>query len=460
MHKLITIPHTMKNLIFAALSVLIMAGCAQKDVVLRVTGGQIQGIRSEDPEVTVFKGVPYAAPPVGELRWKNPQPVVPWEGVLIADTFSPICPQLGNPPGTFYGDEFYWEGCPEESEDCLYLNIWAPAETLGKADAGLPVAMWVHGGAFMNGFGHEVTMDGDAWAKRGVILVTINYRLGRFGFMSHPLLSEEQGGISGNYGMFDQLAALEWISENISQFGGDPDNITIFGQSAGARSIKNLVTSPLSKGLVAKAIIQSGGGVTEASASAGTPVPQSVYDEKGKKLMDDNGWTTLEKMRAASTEDIRNATAADGTHVRFSPHLDGRFMDEDFNEAALEGRIADIPYMIGCTSGDMRGLGGSAISYFCEIRSEHGSHPAYQYYFKRNLPGDDEDPDKDPGAFHSAELWYMFGTLDRSWRPFTEADKVLSEEMVDAWTSFCRDGNPGWEAYTAANPFIKEFDVK
>ena len=445
----------MKKTLLIALAGFMMAGCAQQNPILTVTGGQIQGVESANPEVIVYKGVPFAAPPVGELRWQEPQPVEAWDGVLTADTFSAICPQPGNPPGTFYGDEFYWEGNPEESEDCLYLNIWAPAKTVGKTDAALPVAMWVHGGAFMNGYGHEVTMDGDAWAERGVILVTINYRLGRFGFMSHPLLSEEQGGKSGNYGMLDQVAALRWISENIAQFGGDPDNITIFGQSAGAMSIKNLVTSPLSKDMVAKAIIQSGGGVSNFSGRE--PAPQSVYDEQGKTFMDANGWFTLEEMRAASWEEIKNA-ASDGG--RFSPHPDGYFMDEDFNTAALGGRIADIPYMIGCTADDMGGLGGNSISYFCELRSEQSEQPAYQYYFKRNPPGDDDDPEMDPGAFHSAELWYMFGTLDNSWRPFTEADRVLSEEMLDAWTSFCRDGNPGWDEYTKANPVIKEFDVK
>ena len=448
----------MKKAIVLVLTCLFMYGCAQNNPVLTVTGGQIQGVQSADSEVIVYKGVPFAAPPVGDLRWKAPQPVVPWDGVMLADTFSPICPQPGNPPGTFYGDEFYWEGNPPESEDCLYLNIWAPAKNVGDVDAGLPVAMWVHGGAFMNGYGYEVTMDGEEWAKRGVILVTIHYRLGRFGFLSHPLLSEEQGGISGNYGMLDQVAALKWISENISQFGGDPENITIFGQSAGAMSIKNLVTSPLSKDLVAKAIIQSGGG---ASRSEGRPaVPQSVYDMQGKELMDANGWMTLEQMRAASAEDIKNAVTADGRQVRFSPHPDGSFMDEDFNAAALAGRIADIPYMIGCTAQDMGGLGGNAINIFCELRSEQSTQPAYQYFFKRNPPGDDDDPAKDPGAFHSAELWYMFGTLENSWRPFTEADDVLSCEMLDAWTSFCRDGNPGWDAYTKQNPYIREFDIK
>lgn len=450
----------MKKAIIIAAAVAIAAGCTQKNPVLEVTGGKIQGVESETPGIVVYKGIPYAAPPIGDLRWQAPQPVVAWEGVKVADTFGPICPQPGNKPGTFYGDEFYWQGTPEESEDCLYLNVWAPAATVGDADAGLPVAMWVHGGAFMNGYGYEVTMDGEAWAERGVILVTINYRLGNFGFFSHPLLSEEQGGISGNYGMLDQVAALEWIQNNIAAFGGDPDNVTVLGQSAGAMSVKNLVASPMAKDMIAKAIIQSGGGIGGLSLGGDNQTPQSWYDEQGKAIMDANGWTTLEQMRAASSAEIMGAATVAKMYARTSPHPDGVFMDEDFNSAAYAGRIADIPYMIGCTSQDMGGLGGESINNFCKVRAEQSEHPAYQYFFQRNLPGDDEDPAKDPGAFHSSELWYMFGTLDKSWRPFTEADYALSEAMVDAWTSFCKDGNPGWEAYTAEIPVVKVFDVK
>ena len=176
---------------------LILAACGAKDNVLTVEGGKIQGVASQAPGITVFKGIPYAAAPVGELRWQAPQPVTPWEGVRVCDTFGPISWQGGNAPGTFYGDEFYWEGTPDCNEDCLYLNVWAPTKAL-NSKAGLPVALWIHGGAYMNGYGYEVTMDGDEWAKRGVILVTINYRLGTLGFLSHPELSAEQGGQSGN----------------------------------------------------------------------------------------------------------------------------------------------------------------------------------------------------------------------------------------------------------------------
>ena len=179
--------------------------------VVKVEGGQIQGIPSASSGITVFKGIPYAAPPVGDLRWKRPQPVVKWKGVRKADTFSNICWQPGNAVGTFYGNEFYWKENTVQSEDCLYLNIWTPTDAVAHQDKKLPVAFWVHGGAYFNGYGHEITMDGDAWAKRGVILVTINYRLGIFGFLAHPELSAETSdGTSGNYGTYDQVAALRW----------------------------------------------------------------------------------------------------------------------------------------------------------------------------------------------------------------------------------------------------------
>ena len=437
------------------------SGKQEKNPVLTIEGGQIQGVELSEG-VTVYKGIPYAAPPTGENRFKAPQSVVPWQGVKVMDTFGAIAPQPGNSPGTFYGDEFYWEGTPEQSEDCLYLNVWAPSKTLGKTDAKLPVAMWIHGGAYMNGYGYEVTMDGTKWAERGVIMVTINYRLGTLGFLSHPDLTAEQGA-SGNYGTMDQAAAIKWIHDNIAQFGGDPSNITILGQSAGAMSVKTLMISPLSKNLISKAIIQSGGGIGLRSMAPVEGTPQSVYDEQGKAIMDNAGLTDLAAIRSASTETIFGATnkfMADGKgFVMLSPHNDKNVLPEDFDHALYDGSMAKIPVMIGYNKDDMGILAGESVDRFCAVRDSLG-FPVYEYEFLRNLPGDDEDPSKDSGAFHSAELWYMFGTLDNSWRPFTEADHALSDEMVDAWTSFCKSGNPGWDAYKHDKPYKKLFDVK
>ncbi len=454
----------MKKFFLLLVGIAGIVACSQKDQnpVLSVEGGQIQGVLTDSSNVMVYKGIPYAAPPVGDLRWKAPQPVVAWEGVKVADTFGPISIQNGSAPETFYGKEFYWEGTPEQSEDCLYLNVWAPAGTVGKTDAGLPVAMWIHGGAYQNGYGYEVTMDGDAWAKRGVILITINYRLGLLGFLSHPELSAEQGGHSGNYGMMDQVAALKWVYDNIAQFGGDPSNITILGQSAGAMSVKTLCASPEAKPMIAKAIIQSGGGY--GGVMLGGADSQAENDALGKDIMEVNGITSLEQMRAADGPAFlqygMKYMMEKQRFVMLSPHTVPGLMPETFDQAVADNSVADVPYLIGYNSDDMAGLGGESIARFCEMRDSLSTKPAYEYYFSRNLPGDDDDPEQDPGAFHSAELWYMFGTLKNSWRPFTAADYQLSEEMLDAWTNFCKTGNPGWDAHTKANPYIKTFDIQ
>ena len=374
---------------------LFLAACTAKLPVVKVEGGLLQGVPSEDPSVIVFKGIPYAAPPVGELRLQPPQDVIPWEGVRECSAFSAIAPQPGNAPGTFYGEEFYWMPQPEQSEDCLYLNIWAPAKAVGKKGAALPVAMWIHGGAFVNGYGFEVSMDGDKWAQKDVILVTINYRLGEYA--------------AGNLNILDQIKALEWINKNIAQFGGDPSNVTIFGQSAGGMSVRTLLISPLAKGLFAKAIIQSGGGMG--------------LDQLGSIL-----------------------TSA--------PQVDGSVVPEPFDQAVMDGTIADIPIMTGYTSDDLPFFKEESVGAFCALRDSLGTAPVYEYEFTRDLPGEDKDvPDILPGAFHSAELWYVFGTLGRSWRPFTEEDYALSEEMVSAWSDFCKTGSPGWPEY----PFKKVF---
>ena len=435
-----------------AAALVALASCSEKNPVLSVAGGQIQGVLTDSSQVMVYKGIPYAAAPVGALRWQAPQPVTPWEGVKVCDTFGPIAWQPGNAPGTFYGDEFYWEGTPEQSEDCLYLNVWAPAGSVGKPGAKLPVAMWIHGGAYMNGYGYEVTMDGDAWARRGVILVTINYRLGTLGFLSHPALTAEQGQ-SGNYGTMDQIAAMQWIHDNIAQFGGDPANITILGQSAGAMSVKTLLISPLSRNLVAGAIIQSGGGIGLTGLSPDNAIPQSTYDALGKDVMDNAGLTSLEAMRTAPAEEVYKISGW------FSPHNDGKVLLEDFDHALYDGSMAPVPVMIGYNKDDMGMLAGESVDRFCAVRDSLG-FPVYEYEFLRELPSDEAHPASNAGAFHSAELWFMFGTLKNSWRPFTAADYALSARMLDAWTSFCKTKNPGWDAYKHDKPFKKAFDIE
>jgi len=444
-----------KKLIIA-LAALVMVACSTGKVVdtVKVEGGRLQGVLTENPEVMIFKGVPYAAAPVGDLRWELPQPVTPWKGVKVADTFGSPAIQPGRAPGSFYYIEFQPEPLLPQSEDCLYLNIWTPADAVGHPDAKLPVAMWIHGGAYYNGCGSDVAFDGEAWATRGVILVTINYRLGPLGFFSHPELSAENSyGASGNQGIYDQLAAIKWIHSNIAQFGGDPGNLTVFGQSAGAASVKTLVSSPLTKGLISKAIIQSGGGVGGFPlGNERSDITPAFYDNAGKAAMDAAGFDTMEKMRAIPADDLFKIQG-----LRGNTHVDGNLIVEGFDQAAYNNDLLDIPYMIG-SNGDDSGAEGmrEGCARFGAVRDSLSKQPAYVYFFDRKLPGDDA------GAFHSAELWYMFHTLGRSWRPMEEHDFALSEEMMDFWTNFTKYGNPNgkdvdgeWKPYTRSNPYVE-----
>ena len=445
-----------------AAAILGAASCSQKQPVFQIEGGYIQGVRSAASRVTVFRGIPYAAPPVGDLRWREPQPVKPWGGVKVADTFGNIPWQKDLSGMDLYGKEFYSDGMPGMSEDCLYLNVWAPTRSLKDTVSALPVAMWIHGGAFDHGYGNELPFDGDAWASRGVILVTVNYREGIFGFFGHEDISKEEGAAnhSGNYGLYDQIAALEWIRNNISAFGGDPDNITIFGQSAGARSVQTLVAWPGIEGKVAKAIIQSGGGISPRLQGR-----ESVYTEVwrlGDEFRRFAGYESISDMRAASPQELMqkyDEYIADGGILPLGPMADMNICGRSFTTAASQNEILDIPYMIGSTTGDGT-QSAMDIDQFCASRVYYEGQPVFEYLFSRKLPGDDA------GAFHSAELWYMFGTLDRCWRPFTRADYALSKEMLDAWTNFCKYGNPCgkkqtdfWYPFTDGNPYRKIFNV-
>ena len=440
-----------------ALFIMLQAACSNANPVLTIEGGMVQGVQTATEGVIVYKGVPFAAPPVGSLRWREPQPVLPWDGVKMADKFGPAAIQNDQVPGSFYHTEFFATGDPERSEDCLYLNIWTPAA--GNPDRKLPVAMWIHGGSYTQGFGHEIEFDGEQWAKRDVILVTINYRLGIYGFLAHPLLSAESPHhVSGNYGLFDQLAAIRWIKRNIAQFGGDPDNLTIFGQSAGAGSVQALVASPLTTGLIQKAIIQSGGGMRGLGLSGAL----ENAAEGGQTFFDGAGLTTLEQMRAASVEDIlaiqREATAG-RRGVRTNPVVDGYLSIGSFSDIVLVDKLPKIPFMIGYTANDIGNMRESIIEFSLKLE-ELGREGAYCYLFARPLPGDEA------GAFHSSELWYVFGTLDRAWRPFIAADHQLSAQMLDCWTNFAKHGDPNgkdlpeWKPYTARNSEFMVFNIK
>lgn len=422
--------------------------------------GRLKGTEGE--YARIYKGIPYAQPPVGSLRFQVPKQQKQWEGILSANKFPPMCPQGLQEEGSFYQKEFYdnQEYMPHQSEDCLYLNIWVPKE--GKGD--YPVAICYHGGAYAGGFCSEMEFDGEAYAKRGIILITAAYRLGLFGFFAHPKLHERDGH-SGNYGLLDQIAVIDWVRDNISAFGGDKNRITIMGQSAGGMSVRTLVSSPLVKGKICGAIIQSGGGYQ-------SPFPVNVMD--GRKLEEacalylEQKGMVLEELYEKNSQEILQlqgemwqfVAAQTKCIMPFCPQVDGYSLLKTCDQILVDDEVLKIPYLIGCNQNDIskeettymqNPLHMSNVA-FCEMQKENKD--VYLYYFKRHMPGDDM------GAFHSAELWYMFGTLERCWRPLTEADKELSEEMLDAWSSFIQSGTPGWKRYSEEDSVVKEFDIR
>lgn len=442
---------------------------------LKTKKGIVEGIKCDG--YVVYKGIPYGKPPVGELRFREPQELESWEGVLKADKFKNITPQdFPDPNHPIMGrfvKEFYsnTEFIPQMNEDCLYLNIWVPENTSG---GNLPVAFWLHGGGFSGGYSSELEFDGEAYCKKGVILVTVEYRCNIFGFLAHPWLTEEsEKGISGNYGIMDQIAALKWVYENIEGFGGNPNNITVFGQSAGSMSTQVLVSSELTEGMIAHAIMQSGISCEEEILLTPT---LAEAEEFGKLFVEEcAGVKSLEELRAMTTEEIAIARRLydsmmwqSGTGLSLVPNVDGYVLNESVKEIYKKGKMKKIPYMLGTVVDDLGATRREVkekktgilmeeckrFSYQCE--KEHGA-PAYLYYFNHELPGDDW------GAFHSSELWYMFGTLKRCWRSMTEKDYKLSDRMVTAWANFMKDGVPGvdeageWKPCGKESSFIKTF---
>ena len=451
--------------------------------VLTVEGGRIQGVRAENPGVFVYRGIPYAAPPIGELRWQEPHQVVPWDSIRQCDKFGHPGYQAVHYPG-FYASEWGYGDEAPYSEDCLYLNVWTKAP--GETEKKLPVALWIHGGGYREGWGSEPEFDGQEWASKDVVLVTINYRLGIFGFMTHPELSAESSNkVSGNYGILDQIQSLKWVKENIAQFGGDPDNVTIFGQSAGAGSVRTLAESPLARGLFHKAVIMSGGGINVPArdgeeAKPATPVNRfftynptlQEAEADTKKVMDWAGLTDLKKMRAASTEvlytlpQIYNMVTKSDLFLMQRPIIDGYVSLKSFDEATRDGSIANVPYMIGYTLNDM-GAMGPGIAEFCKVRQTHGAK-AWAYEFARPLPDDGEHPeitDRLKGAFHSSDLWFVLKSLKHCWRPWTQGDWDLAEKMLTAWTNFAKYGDPNgaedgeWTPCTAESPQFMLFQL-
>lgn len=456
-------------LVFSILLVTTVCCNAKKNPVLSVEGGLVQGVSADIKGVTVFRGIPFAAPPVGENRWKAPQPVIPWEGVKVCDTFGHPPFQGAHYPGGYTTEWGYGDEAPY-SEDCLYLNVWTKQP--GRTDAKLPVAIWIFGGGMREGWGSEPEFDGQEWAAKDVVLVSFNYRVGPFGFFAHPLLSaEDPEHATGNWGMLDQIEAMKWVKKNIAQFGGDPDNVMIFGQSAGSRSVKFLCSSPLTRGLFNKAVIMSGSGLvkprvvsSESKPSAGFRsmpggfgMPQSMLTlaDAEQSTMQVTEWAklnTLSKMRSASTETIYSLgtiyTSVTGqrsclTASPISPYIDGYTLPESFDDACMDGSLADVPYLIGYTLNDAGNMGQQIVD-FCLNREEMGGK-AYAYQFARPLPDDGNHPEVTQrlrGAFHSSDLWFVFKSLKHCWRPWTKGDWDLSEKMLTAWSNFAKYGDP------------------
>lgn len=420
-----------------------------------------QGVlRGEDcVSYIVFRGIPYAKAPVGPLRFCPPEPTDAWDGVKEALTFGSICPQPDLHNG-FYGREFYNDPeypVPAMSEDCLYLNIWMP-----KRPGKYPVAFWIHGGGFDHGFSSEKEFDGKKFTERNIVLVTVNYRVGVFGFFAdEKLRKESKERTTGNYGILDQIAALNWVYNNISAFFGDPDKITVFGQSAGALSAEVLCGTDLTYGKIHNAIFQSA--VSYESGAREHTLEQAEETCDVLKLL--LGVRTAEEMRNLPADTLVNILPelykrTDG--LAFAPVIDGYVLKDTMDNEVRRGTIQDIPYMLGMTDNDIfvkpgcRGRDSGfyqGIQKWAVLRSAYSYEPVYLYYFQRHLPGDAA------GAFHSSELWYMFGTMDRCWRPWERKDMILSDRMMDAWASFMRNSDPGkdWLPYQKKTQFIRTF---
>lgn len=462
---------------------------------VKTASGVVEG--KEIGSVHAFLGIPYAAPPVGDLRWKPPVPAANWEGVRKATEFGSHCMQTN-----VFGDMVFPD--PGGSEDCLSLNVWVPAKA---AQAKLPVMVWIYGGGFVAGGTSEPRQHGEVLAQQGVIVVSMNYRLGIFGFFVHPELAKESWHhAAGNYGLLDQTAALRWVHENIAAFAGDPGNVTIFGESAGSFSVSAQIASPLAKGLFQKAIGESGAAFSNRGLSF---APLAVREEKDAKLASTTlGVNTLAELRAIPAQKLLDAFSKPGPQgtFAFGPDVDGYFLPESVpatyaaakqNDVALlagwnhdEGGLNQVPAdksamdalkatadkEFGARAAEflklypgeteaqarrsMADLAGDRFIAFStwkwlEAQVKTGRQPVYRYRFDLSLPPDEKGQPR--GAYHSAEIEYVFGQLDSktdvTWRP---EDRALSAMMQKYWTNFARWGNPNgpglakWPVYSPA----------
>jgi para-nitrobenzyl esterase len=465
---------------------------AQNDLLVNTAQGAVKGKTINNARVKAYLGLPYAAPPVGELRWRAPQPPVKWSGVRDATTYGAHCAQ-----NLVFADIRFQDAGP--SEDCLFLNVYAPANATAKSK--LPVMFWIHGGGYSGGASSEPRHNGDSLPTKGVVLVTINYRLGVFGFLASSSLAKEQNGSAGNYGLLDMIAALTWVRDNIANFGGDPGNVTIFGESAGSFAVSTLMASPAARGLFHKAIGESGGAFS-GSLSVDKASVQAKMDEEWAAT---TGAKTLAELRALPTEKI--LAAAKDRKGGFSVVIDGKVLTEAVEQTYAAGKQAQVPLMAGWNrdEGSFFANGITLASYqeraekmfkeraqeflklypatndaeavrsaidfggdmfiafstwkWIEAHKATGHAPVYRYHFELAAPTSKYV--MAPAAFHSDEIEYVFGTLDTregaAWRP---EDGLLSEQMMSYWTNFARTGDPNgpglpnWPRYGAGDELI------
>jgi para-nitrobenzyl esterase len=452
---------------------------------VKVDSGLLEGHPGTHPDVMVFKGIPYAAPPVGDMRWKSPEPAAPWQGVKDAAAFGPSCMQTSYPEGSLYHNTL-----GPISEDCLTLNVWTTAKQGEKH----PVMVWIHGGALTRGSGATAWYDGEALSRKGVVIVTINYRLGVFGFFTHPeLTAESSHHTSGNYGLLDQVAALQWVKRNIAAFGGDPKKVTIFGESAGSWSTNFMMASPLTRGLIDRVIGESG-------AFFGVMKKLADTEKVGVNAGD------LKTLRAKPAEELMKTTF---DQRAMGPVVDGYLLPTDIYTVFKEGKQNDVPLLAGYNADEgtafanwngnvdafvkqgQQRFGKFSDEYFAaypagseadakasfyatfrdttfgwnmrtwgRMNEQTGHHPAYLYYFSHVQPGPTAER---YGAYHASEILYVFDNLDVLPRPFTDVDRKLSEEMASYWVNFAKTGDPNgpglpkWPAYHAKDEVWMEF---
>jgi len=482
----------MKKALLAALALLPLPLFAQPaQPTVKVEQGQLRGV--VDRDLAVYKGIPFAPPPVGNLRWKEPQPVASWQGVRDADKFGPDCMQSGN--------------AANMSEDCLYLNVWTPAKS---ANEKVPVLVWIYGGGFNAGATSVPTYSGEVLARKGVVLVSISYRVGVLGFFAHPGLSAESPQhVSGNYGLLDMIAGLEWVKKNIAAFGGDPAKVTIFGESAGGIAVSQLCASPLAKGLFEGAISESGG-------SFGPSRPAGQPGENMKLLADaeHSGAEFAASLNAATVAELRALPPQKllaATRGLAWPITDGYVLPTDQYTLYSAKRFNDVPVLIGYNSdegasfsrdrtvqdyvanvhkrygafadallkaypaGDTDAVPKSARDLsrdatfgwhtwiWARLQSQVGKSKVYYYYFDQHPDYSAGSPQAGHGAPHGREVPYVFGHLNElhNEQP-TTADRVISDAMVTYWTNFAKYGNPNggmpqWPAFSDKNPTLMYF---